>query len=158
VNCGIFCCVVAISGILAVDAPETIQPNLWRRGLLELIGGKADDLHSDFDCLHEPHSWFSPKVLEQQQSVIEKMVDHRNKIIIANNQAIETVERNLISMRDEFAKFYLTLCFSNSEIERLRRVTKERSSGLENMLSRMSNDTKAIQDCWSEAGSAGWLG
>lgn len=86
------------------------------------------------------------------------MVDHRNKIIIANNQAIETVERNLISMRNEFAKFYLTLRFSNSEIERLRRVTEERSSGLENMLSRMSNDTRAIQDCWNEAGSAAWLG
>jgi len=57
-------------------------------------------------------------------------------------------------MRDEFAKFYLTLRFSTSEIERLRRVTKERSSGLETLLSRVSNNTRVTQDCWNEAWSA----
>ena len=158
VNCGVFCCVVAISAILDVEVPEDILPNFWRRGLLELIGGKADELHSDFDCLHDPHSWNSPEIFRQQQLFVETMRDYRNKIVTANSEAMKTVEKNLVSMRDEFAKFYLTLRFSDSEIERLRKVTKDRSSGLDNMLSRMTDDIEVVQGCWNSAGSTAWLG
>lgn len=158
VNCGVFCCVIAISGILNIDAPKSIYPDLWRRSLLELIGGKADELHSDFGCRHTPHSWHSYEILQQQQQCIDIMVEHKNKVVIANNEAVKTVERSLISMRDEFAKFYLTLRFSDSEVQRLRKVARDRSSGLDNMLSRMSHDIRVIKKCWNDAGSEAWFG
>jgi hypothetical protein len=157
VNCGVFCCVVAISGILDVEAPKTIHPTFWRRGLLELIGGKADDLHPESNFVHDPHSWSSPEVFKQQQQFLEKMIDHKNKIIIANSEAMKTVEKNFISMRDEFAKFYLTLRFSSSEVQRLRKVAEERSSGLDNMLSRMSRDIDDMKACWDNSGSENWF-
>jgi hypothetical protein len=146
-----------------VEAPETIHPTFWRRGFLELIGGKADglhadDLHPDSNCVHDPHLWSSPEVFEQQQQFLERMTNHKNKIIIANSKAMETVEKNFTSMRDEFAKFHLTLHFSNSEVQRLRKVAKERSSGLDNMLLRMSCDTNDMKTCWDKIGSAAWIG
>ena len=85
------------------------------------------------------------------------MIDHKNKIIIANSEAMKTVEKNFISMRNEFAKFYLTLRFSSSEVQRLRKVAEERSSGLDNMLSRMSRDIDEMKACWDNSGSETWF-
>jgi hypothetical protein len=85
------------------------------------------------------------------------MIDHKDKIIIANSEAMKTVEENFRSMKDEFAKFYLTLRFSNSEVQRLRKVAKERSSGLDNMLSRMSRDMDDMKACWDNSGSETWF-
>jgi hypothetical protein len=61
-------CIVAVTSILNVKPPKSINRFCWKRGFLKLIGGEVDELPSDLYRLQDPYSYFVSEIGQRMQA------------------------------------------------------------------------------------------